>query len=225
MATILFVEPNPHTLRINAELFTAQGYRVLYADCLAKASDLLLFHAVDLLVLDVLLPDGGGLAFCKQVKEQYRLPILFLSECYQKQIVLAAFRAGADDYLQAPCDVELLSARIEARLRAAQPQNSVMQLGALQLDTLAAVARYRGQDLQLTPKEFALLSLLSRQVSRVVPKADIYQSIWGTPALQGDKALWSVMSRLKKKLDAPESGISISFARPDGYLLELMSPR
>ena len=76
---ILLVEDNPHIMAINDAALHMRGYRTLQAETAHKCRELLCFHAVDLIVLDILLPDGDGVALCREIKQEYDVPILFLT--------------------------------------------------------------------------------------------------------------------------------------------------
>ena len=95
MNTILLVEDNPHILRINAEVLGLRGYEVLRASTAAEARGHLQWHPVDLIVLDIMLPDANGLDLCRELKKQYHVPILFLTALGENQDVWRAFAPGA----------------------------------------------------------------------------------------------------------------------------------
>ena len=97
MSTILLVEDNPHIMKINAQLLTLRGYQVLQAETAAQAREQLRWHPVDLIVLDILLPDGSGLELCRELKAQRPIPILFLTALGENQDVVEGLRAGGDD--------------------------------------------------------------------------------------------------------------------------------
>ena len=114
MSTILLVEDNPHIMKINAEALTMYGYEILQAATARECRQALRWHPVDLVVLDIMLPDGDGVELCRELKEQYHVPILFLSALGESRDVVEGLRAGGDDYLAKPYDLGVLAARIEA---------------------------------------------------------------------------------------------------------------
>ena len=219
MANILLIEDNRDIMKINASALNMRGYTVLCAGTLEEGRDLLLFHSVDLIVLDVMLPDGNGIAWCRKVKAVSDVPILFLSALGESADIIAGLRAGGDDYLSKPYDLEVLAARIETRLRgAAQPR--YLHFGPLRLDTLSLTAFLKEEDLLLTQKEFSVLLLLIKNANHTIDKEQLYRSVWGQPLAGDGRALYTVISRLKKKLEQKESGISIALQRAEGYRLE-----
>lgn len=220
MSTTLLVEDNPHIMKINAQLLTLRGYQVLQAETAAQAREQLRWHPVDLIVLDILLPDGSGLELCRELKAQRPIPILFLTALGENQDVVEGLRAGGDDYLAKPYDLEVLVARIEARLRAAQEVRRYFGYGGLKLDLLTMTGYVNGKDIQLTQKEFTALLLLARAAERKVSQEELMEALWGPDAHAESCALWTLISRLRKKLNSQESRLEISSLRGGGYLLE-----
>ena len=137
MSTILLVEDNPHIMKINAEVLSLHGYEVLRAGTAAEAREQLRWHPVNLIVLDIMLPDGNGIELCRELKERYHIPILFLTALGENQDVVEGLRAGGDDYLPKPYDLEVLIARIEARLRSDANSRRYVCYGGLKLDTVS----------------------------------------------------------------------------------------
>lgn len=220
MSTILLVEDNPHIMKINAQLLTLRGYQVLQAETAAQAREQLRWHPVDLIVLDILLPDGSGLELCRELKAQRPIPILFLTALGENQDVVEGLRAGGDDYLAKPYDLEVLVARIEARLRAAEEVRRYFGYGGLKLDLLTMTGHVNGKDIQFTQKEFTALLLLARAAERKVSQEELMEALWGPDAHAESRALWTLISRLRKKLNSQESRLEISSLRGGGYLLE-----
>lgn len=220
MSTILLVEDNPHIMKINARLLALRGYQVLQAETAAQAREQLRWHPVDLIVLDILLPDGSGLELCRELKAQRPIPILFLTALGENQDVVEGLRAGGDDYLAKPYDLEVLVARIEARLRAAEEVRRYYGYGGLKLDLLTMTGYVNGKDIQLTQKEFTALLLLARAAERKVSQEELMEALWGPDAHAESRSLWTLISRLRKKLNSQESRLEISSLRGGGYLLE-----
>lgn len=219
MSTILLVEDNPHILRINAEVLGLRGYEVLKASTAAEAREQLQWHPVDLIVLDIMLPDANGLDLCRELKAQHHVPILFLTALGDNQDVVEGLRAGGDDYLSKPYDLEVFVARVEARLREQSDNRRYVTYGCLRLDTVSLAGYVNGQDIQLTQKEFTVLLLLARNAERRVPSSELMKEVWGVGSEQENNALWTLLSRLRKKLRGEESRLEIASLR-GGYILE-----
>lgn len=220
MNTILLVEDNPHIMKINHTALMMEGYRILEATCAAQCLTALDTDNVDLIVLDIMLPDGNGVALCTQIKQKYEVPILFLSALGENKDIIAALRAGGDDYLPKPYDINVLIARVEARLRSAHAAKRIFSFDALKFDTAARRCYFRERDLMLTQKEFSLLLLLAQSNGQVVSKEKLYQFVWGS-ALSGDSAaIYTAVSRVGAKLKKENVPLNIVYVRDKGYTLE-----
>ena len=220
MSTILLVEDNPHIMKINAEMLALRGYEVLKASSAAQAREQLYWHTVDLIVLDIMLPDGNGVALCQEFKRLYHIPILFLTALSSNRDVVEGLRAGGDDYLLKPYDLEVLVARIEARLRSDADSRRYFCYGCLKLDTVSLTGYVNDRAIMLTQKEFTVLLLLARNAERKVSQAELLREVWGSESDADNRALWTLISRLRKKLNSKESRLEISSLRGGGYLLE-----
>ena len=221
MSTILLVEDNPHIMKINAASLSMESYRVLRAETAAACLDALREHDIDLIVLDVMLPDGDGVSLCAHIKQQYEIPILFLSALGENEDVIAALRAGGDDYLAKPYDIGVLIARVEARLRSTHKEKRFFSVAGLRLDTTARLC-YCESDipLPLTQKEFSLLLQLARQGGQGIGKESLYESVWGSPLIGDSSALHTAISRLNAKLAKAHARVSITHSADKGYALE-----
>ena len=102
MSMILLVEDNPHIMKINAEALSMYGYEILQATTAGECREAMRWHPVDLVVLDIMLPDGDGVELCRELKGRYHIPILFLTALGENREVVEGLRAGGDDYLVKP---------------------------------------------------------------------------------------------------------------------------
>ncbi|MBQ6660884.1 MAG: response regulator transcription factor [Lachnospiraceae bacterium] len=218
--TVLLVEDNPHIMEINYEALMMEDYTVLRAfdgrECMEQLSN----HHVDLIVLDIMLPDSDGYTLCRQIKQEYDVPILFLSALGENEQIIRALRDGGDDYMTKPYDLGVLLAHVEARLRESGNKNRVINYENLELDTVSVVAQYRGQDLLLTKKEFSVLLMLATHGTRPVAKEELYKNVWNAPAELNSNALYTTVSRLNRKLEAAGANLAAVFNGTEGYTLE-----
>ena len=219
MNTILLCEDNPHIMKINRSALVMENYRVIEAADAASCREALRRDDVDLIILDVMLPDGDGIALCREIKKMYDVPVLFLSALGENEDVIAALRAGGDDYLPKPYDIRVLLARVEARLRSANKDKRFVCFGNVRLDTVSMIAYNGERDLLLTHKEFAILLMLGRNAGRTVTKEELYENVWGNPIAGNGNALYTAVSRLNKKLGDSGADITVSYRRNIGYTL------
>jgi len=218
MSSILLIEDNEQILRGNERMLRRRGYEVSAAATLREARDLLRASSPDAIVLDIMLPDGSGLDFLKELREERNTPVLLLTGLATPEDIIAGLTGGGDDYLAKPYDFGVLLARLEALLRRAGRLPDTLQKGPLQLDIVSGRALLHGADLLLTRKDFALLLLFIHKENRVVSPEALYEKIWQAPLGADRQAVKSAISRLRKKLAG--SGYTISTLRGEGYLFE-----
>lgn len=201
--TILLVEDNPDIMNINRKMLARNGYRVLEAETLQQAEALLAQHP-DLVILDIILPDGSGLEFCRQVRRHSWVPILFLTALETNGDIVAGFNAGGDGYLAKPYDLDVLLARVAALLRRAKETALATEIvvGPLRLDLLSSRAILDGNDVHLTQKEFSILLLLVKNQGQQVSAQELYETAWGMDTNNDVRAVRPQISRLRVKLSA-----------------------
>ena len=230
MDTILLVEDNEQIMEINEWYLTQRSYRVEKAYTLAQAREALQSVKPDLIILDVLLPDGDGLAFCGEIRRTRNTPILFLTGMNADKDVMEGFRRGGNDYITKPYDLEMLGVRVEALLsyvRGLRPANQVQTFGPLRFDIIQSEAYVNGEALMLSNKEFRLLYALARRGGETVSRGELSREVWGFETGADIPMLWTAMSRLKKKL-LPFSDLLTLDSDHSGYTLVLprsASPR
>lgn len=217
---ILLVEDNPHIMEINAETLRMENYDIIEAPDGKTCLAVLQLQDVDLAILDIMLPDADGLELCRKIKQEYDIPIIFLSALGENRQIIDGLRAGGDDYLPKPYDLDVLIARVEARLRGAKRRDRFVCRDGLKLDTLSMTGYYVEKDLLLTQKEFLLLRFLSEKGNEYIAPDELYLKIWGAPAVNDRSALHATISRVNKKLDGVNAGIRVSYIRGEGYALE-----
>jgi len=175
----------------------------------------------DVIVLDIMLPLVNGYDVLKRIRaEKNWTPVLMLTAKDGDYDQTDAFELGADDYLTKPFSFIVLVARLRALIRRGAPERPVvLEAGDLTLDPHRHRVHRAGQEVELTPREFALLHLLLRHKGAVISKGQILDSVWD-PAYDGDSNVVEVyISYLRRKVDAPFGRQSIQTARGAGYRL------
>jgi two-component system OmpR family response regulator len=171
----------------------------------------------DVVVLDIMLPGLSGYRICQEMRRQkIWTPVLMLTAKDGEYDEADAFDLGADDYLTKPFSYVVLVARLRSLVRRGSPARpSVLRAGALSLDPAGHRATFRGEELSLTPREFALLQFLMRHPDEAVSKRDILDSVWDVH-YEGDPNVVEVyVGYLRKKLDTE----AIQTVRGVGYRL------
>lgn len=216
---LLLVEDSAEIMEDNRRALQARGYEVCEARTLGEAKARLAERQPDLILLDVLLPDGSGMDLCRDIREMTAAPILFLSSLGESIQVVAGLRAGGDDYIQKPYEMEELLARIEAQLRRVarlRSMDTVDCLGGLTLEPRIQRAFLRGQDLLLKPKEFQLLAVLLRDRERWRTPDELYQEVWGADANADARTVLVHISTLRSKLREGEDEGELRILRETG---------
>ncbi|MFD2171662.1 response regulator transcription factor [Tumebacillus lipolyticus] len=156
----------------------SQGYETLEADSGASACELLRREAVDLLILDIMMPELDGWQVLQEL--QGKMPTLVLSARGTVEDRIKGLELGASDYLIKPFDMRELIARVQALLRRQDPENkSVIRRGPLYLDRAAKAVRVESTLLELTPKEYELFELLAMHPGQVFSREQMVERLWG----------------------------------------------
>ena len=218
--TVLLVEDNPHIMEINYEALLMEDYHVLRAYDGKSCIEQLKAEPVDLVVLDIMLPDSDGITLCRKIREEFDVPILFLSALGENEDIIRALRAGGDDYMTKPYDLGVFVAHVEARLRGMNTGNRCVFYEDIKLDTVSGVASYRGEDLLLTKKEFSLLLMLATGSGQPIAKEDLYRNVWNSPSVINPSAIYTTVSRLNRKLEEHGTPYAVAYNAIEGYTLE-----
>lgn len=223
-AKILLVEDNTEISDYNAKCLKEEGYLVSTATSLAEARRKLESFQADLLVLDIMLPDGSGIDFCREIRAVTACPILFLTNLTEVSQVVKGLRAGGDDYMGKPYRIEELIARIEANLRRVAMYSSMkMTVGndVLTLDARSQRACLNGRDLLLKPKEYQILDFLMQNRNRYVSASELYAEIWGMSSNEDVRTIFVHISNIRAKLKNAnrQGGIVIGKSKLKGYRL------
>jgi DNA-binding response OmpR family regulator len=217
MFNILLVEDNREIQEINKRLLIqCGGYHVRLAKNLAEARECLSEAEPDLIVLDIMLPDGNGLDFLEELRLTTDIPVLLLTALSEPGDTVKGLRAGGDDYLPKPYNNDELLARIESLLRRVSHPPKTLTKGRLMLNVNSGMAFIDGRDLLLSPKEFAVLLFLAQNEGKTVNAENLYQEVWGLP-LFNKQTLKNRISELRKKLENATSDCYIESVRGEGY--------
>lgn len=219
---ILLVEDMEELLEYNRKSLEAEGYRVSAAKNLAEARKLMKQGTPDLAVLDILLPDGSGLDFCRELRESLWIPVLFLTSLDESRQIVEGLEAGGDDYITKPYNMEVLLARVRAHLRREERlKDTEIRTGTdhLVVDQEKHRVFLDGQDLGLRPKEYLILVLLIRNRGRCLTAGQLYAEIWGQESNEDIRTVLVHVSNLraKIKLAGNNAVVSVRNFRGEGY--------
>ncbi|NVJ21541.1 MULTISPECIES: response regulator transcription factor [Myxococcus] len=228
--TILLVEDDPNLrLALRDSLEHQGGYAVEEAATVREAREHLARRAFQLLLLDVMLPDGDGYTLCRTLREEgVTSPVLMLTARTLEDDVVRGFEAGAQDYLGKPYRLRELLARVGALVRRAgggAPAKQV-RFGGYRMDLdRRKVETPEGTNVELTRTEFDLLAFLVRERERVLRRDDILDAVWGRDVVVDPHTVDNFVSSLKKKLGwNSASRFAIQTVRGVGYRMEIEAP-
>jgi len=210
---ILVVEDDIPVQNLMMTTLKAHDYKFLLAGNGETAILEVASHNPDIILLDLGLPDMDGVEVIRRIRSWSNVPIIILSARSEDADKIEALDAGADDYLTKPFSIDELLARLrvtERRLttmQSDQQNNSVFENGNLRIDYAAGCVFLGDEELHLTPIEYKLLCLLSRNVGKVLTHTYITQNIWGQNWGNDVASLRVFMATLRKKLEKNAEGV------------------
>jgi DNA-binding response OmpR family regulator len=222
---VMVVDDEDHIVELARLYLTREGYEV---EGVADGSQALArFGQIkpDLVVLDIMLPGADGMAICKEIRKQSQVPIIMLTARDEVTDKVVGLEVGADDYLTKPFHPQELVARAKALLRRARLEPDAPKLiraGKLEVDLERHEVRHGAARVQLRPKEFDLLALLSRHPGRVFQRNELLDLVWGYDFPGYTRTVDVHVQQVREKLAA--AGIidpSIQTVWGVGYRLEL----
>jgi two-component system KDP operon response regulator KdpE len=209
MKKILVVDDKAPTLLQLKRSLERYGYEVYTASRGKEALLVLDQETVDLILLDLKLPDIGGLQVCKEVRARYSsLPIIIISVVSDVERIVEALNEGADDYVHKPFDMSEVLARIGVQLRHSHPLPAKLEgqnliVGPLSIDFEQRWVKVNGQKVDLTYTEYELLSVLARNRGRIVTYDILISEVWGYDEVAEWQSVHTYINRLRKKIETP----------------------
>ncbi|CAN5406040.1 two-component system response regulator KdpE [soil metagenome] len=202
-ATILIVEDEPQIRRFVRTALEAQGWAVVEAGTVRDGLTQAEAARPDLIILDLGLPDGDGVAFLHQLRSWSPVAVIILSARTDEADKIAALDAGADDYLTKPFSVAEMAARVRAGLRRGQRDAApiAMSFGDIRVDFAARRVFKAGEVVHLTPIEYRLLGALIANVGRVMTHRHLLREVWGPNHSEHTHYLRIYMAQLRQKLE------------------------
>lgn len=200
MKTILLVDDELMMLDLLSLYLTPVGYKCIKMTSAKAAIQYLESNQVDLILLDIMMPEMDGWEACKEIRKYWSTPIIMLTAMSEKSDIVKGLKSGADDYISKPFDEDELTARIEAVLRRQTSENGKISFKGLILDRDSYVLQYYDTEISLTPKEFGILSLLLTNQEKVFSREHLINTIWGFEVLTEDRTIDSHVRNLREKL-------------------------
>jgi two-component system, OmpR family, alkaline phosphatase synthesis response regulator PhoP len=203
-ANIVIVEDDPSILRglqLNLEL---EGFSVRVATNGKTGLEMVRAGPVDLVVLDIMLPEMNGYEVCRRIRDDgNEVPIIVLSAKATEVDKVMGLDLGADDYVVKPFALAELIARINARLRRREPVSQI-RFGDVAVDFQSAVVERAGKPIEMTARELQLLRFLVEREGQVLTREVILEHVWGQNYFGTDRTVDNFITRLRQKLDDEE---------------------
>jgi two-component system response regulator RegX3 len=227
MTKILIVEDEASFSEALEFLLGKEGFSVVLADNGADAIRKFDQGGIDLVLLDLMLPEVSGTEVCRQIRAKSRVPIIMLTAKDSEVDKVVGLEIGADDYVTKPYSSRELVARIRAVLRRNSGENldmegAVMTVNGVRMDVERHQVSVNGNSVSLPLKEFELLEFLMRNAGRVLTRIQIIDRVWGSDYVGDTKTLDVHIKRLRAKIENdPANPTLIQTVRGLGYKMEL----
>jgi len=206
--TILAIDDDPDILKVLKANLELNHFAVITVDSWLDGQKALSDKVIDLLILDLILPDGDGIEICRTIRKEYpRLPIIMLTAKDKVSDRVIGLESGADDYVVKPFETLELIARIKACLRRVKPlAEEKVTIGDLSIDFKKRIVKVKNKEIILTPKEYDLLCLFVAQRGIVLARKDIKKHLWHEQKLYSWSRVIDVhIQHLREKIkDDPE---------------------
>lgn len=217
--TILVVDDDDALSEMVGIVLAQEGYETVFCDTGDRAFEAFATHHPDLILLDFMLPGMDGIEVCTQIREESDVPIIMLTAKGDTEDVVKGLEAGADDYMTKPFKPAEMLARVRARLRPREDRhNEPLRIGNLTIDLAGHTVSREGENIQLTPLEFELLTNLARQPGQVMTREALLGNVWGYEKTVDSRLVNVHIQRLRAKIERdPENPEIVLTVRGVGY--------
>ena len=219
MPRILIVEDDADIVENLSILLHDEGYSVYCASSMEQALNTLHAENIDLVLLDITLPDGNGYSICTAVKRQTNAPVIFLTAMADESSIVTGFQLGADDYITKPFKPMELICRVRNALRKSGKIPSVYQVEDLHIDATKATVTKAGVEITLSALEYRLLLVFLNHFGETLSRRELLQEIWDVAGdYVNDNTLTVYIKRLRDKIESdPANPVILKTVRGLGY--------
>lgn len=220
---ILIIDDDEQIRNLIAIYLENEGFEALKVSNAVSGLALLEEQEVDLIILDIMMPQMNGIDAAFKIREEKNMPIIMLSAKSEDMDKISGLTAGADDYLTKPFNPLELIARVKSQIRRYKKYNEhaerdIIQIGDLEINRSTRLVFVRGQEIRLTPKEFDILELLVRHKGTVMSMGKIYEAVWQEDAFKSDNNVMVHITKIREKIeDNPKKPIYIKTIWGVGY--------
>lgn len=220
MTKILIADDEDRMRKLVCDFFKKEGFQTLEASNGKEALDIFYEEpALDLLILDVMMPEYDGWAVCREIRKNSMVPVIILTARGEEADELFGFELGADEYISKPFSLQVLAARVQALLRrTGNGAGEVLSFPGLEIDQSARYVTVDDKRLDLSPKEFELLAYLARNEGRALSRNQILNAVWDMNYYGDMRTVDTHIKKLRLKLG--HKGDCIQTVRGIGYRFE-----
>lgn len=221
MPAILIVDDEQKMREFVALFLRSSRYTVFEAADGRTALNILSKETIDLIVLDIMLPDISGFDLCSQIRVKSSVPIIFLTALADEEYQMIGYRVEGDDYITKPFNASILLAKIQRILQRCAPSDArsdTLAFRGIKLEISSRRVTLDGKPLQLTPKEFDLLLALMQNRGKVLTRTFLLETIWGYSFAGDSRVVDSHIKKLRSKVSPYSSNIKTVISI--GYKLE-----
>ena len=230
MANILICDDDIDIVSALKIYLSNEDYKIYTAFTGKQALDCVKEHDIDLVLMDVMMPEMDGIAATAKLREEYNIPVILLTAKSESSDKVLGLNVGADDYVTKPFDPIEVQARVRSQLRRytrlggqvkrEQPKDTIT-IGGVELNDAEKSVTVDGEPVQLTPIEYNILKLLMRNPNRVFSSTQIYELVWNENAYGSESAVAVHIRHLREKIEInPSDPRYIKVVWGQGYKME-----
>lgn len=217
---ILVVDDESRMRKLVGDFLTKKGYEVIEAENGEQAVDLFFQNKnIALIILDVMMPKMDGWQVCREIRQYSKVPIIMLTAKSDEKDELLGFELGVDEYISKPFSPKILVARVEAILRRANVVEDVLSIGGISLDLEAHLVKIDGEPVDLSYKEFELLTYFVKNKGVALSREKILNNVWNYDYFGDARTIDTHVKKLRSKLG--DKGDYIKTIWGMGYKLEV----
>ena len=205
---VLIIEDEPSICRLIKTVLKTKNYQIIDARTMKEGMSQFMSHSPDIVILDLGLPDGDGLALIKCIRKEYSTPIIVLTARAEEADMIQALDSGANDYIKKPFSTAELQARVRVAIRGyrrnldrSYANDKIFKVGELSIDYDKRCVLMSGENIKLTQTEYRIVELLAAYAGKVLTYTDIIKAIWKWSDSGSVKKLQVNMANIRKKMN------------------------
>ncbi|MES9685091.1 DNA-binding response regulator [Bacillus sp. AFS001701] len=223
MTSILIVDDDPHIRKLLNVLLRDEGFTVFEAINGMEAISVFEDNKIDMLIIDLMMPKMDGFELCREIRNEYDLPIIMLTAKGETEQKVRGFKLGTDDYIVKPFEPVELVVRVKALLRRSKISSSkIVQIGSLVIDHGNYKVLNDNEVINMPLKELELLFTLASSLGRTYSREQLIENIWGFDYAGDERTVDVHIKRLRERFPEKEFGFKISTVWGLGYRMELL---